>query len=67
MAQMDVRDGLDVHDQAADFASALMTEWGVGNRRCNDGVLLLLSKDPREVRACWAPRPALLLVFVAEK
>jgi hypothetical protein len=61
MAQMDVRDGLDVHDQAADFASALMTEWGVGNRRCNDGVLLLLSKDPREVRACWAPRPALLL------
>jgi hypothetical protein len=59
MAQMAVRDGLVVDDQAADFASALMTEWGVGNRRCNDGVLLLLSKEPREVRACCAagPRP----------
>ena len=51
MNQMGVHEGAAVNDQARNFARALMTEWGVGNRRCNDGVLLLLSRNPREVRA----------------
>ena len=51
MNQMGVHEGATVNDQARSFARALMTEWGVGNRRCNDGVVLLLSRNPREVRA----------------
>lgn len=57
MNHMGVHEGVAVNDQARNFARALMTEWGVGNRHCNDGVLLLLSRNPREVRAAeWTFR-----------
>ena len=50
MQQMGVREDLPINDQARGFAEELMTAWGVGNAACNDGVLLLLSKQPREAR-----------------
>jgi len=31
------------------FAQSLMDSWGVGDAHCNDGVVLLLSQDPRQV------------------
>lgn len=31
------------------FAQSLMDSWGVGDAHCNDGVILLLSQDPRQV------------------
>ena len=34
---------------AEDFAASLMDKWGVGDGACNDGVLLLLSLQPRQV------------------
>ena len=48
---------------AEDFAASLMDKWGVGDGACNDGVLLLLSLQPRQVPflchlvmlACWCP------------
>ena len=55
MQQMGVREDLPVNDQARGFAEELMTAWGVGNAACNDGVLLLLSKQPRE--ACTPAQP----------
>ncbi|KAK9839452.1 hypothetical protein WJX81_003096 [Elliptochloris bilobata] len=58
MQQMGVREGVPVNDQARDFARELMTAWGVGNAACNDGVLLLLSKEPREVYIYAGPGAA---------
>ena len=43
---------------AEDFAASLMDKWGVGDGACNDGVLLLLSLQPRQV-----PFPVTLLIF----
>ncbi len=53
---------------AEDFAASIMDKWGVGDGACNDGVLLLLSLQPRQVPfsvtpcflvlallACWCP------------
>ena len=34
---------------AEDFAASLMDKWGVGDAACNDGGLLLLSLQPRQV------------------
>ena len=42
---------------AEDFAASLMDKWGVGDGACNDGVLLLLSLQPRQVAF-----PATLLI-----
>ena len=40
--------------QAEAFAKALHQRWGVGNKACNNGVLLLLSVHDRQVRpAAW--------------
>lgn len=55
MQQMGVREDAPVNDQARGFAEELMTAWGVGNAACNDGVLLLLSKQPREARTPTQP------------
>jgi uncharacterized protein len=33
-----------------DAALQYFNKWGIGNKRLNDGVLILLSKDPRRVR-----------------
>ena len=42
---------------AEDFAASLMDKWEVGDGACNDGVLLLLSLQPRQV-----PIPVTLLI-----
>lgn len=41
--------GADEGDAAERFAADLMDKWGVGDASCNDGVLLLLTLQPRQV------------------
>ena len=41
--------GADEGESAEQFAAALMDKWGVGDASCNDGVLLLLTLQPRQV------------------
>lgn len=49
MRTMDVPSGQDAAAEAQLFAKALHDAWGVGLRECNNGVLLLLSVDDRQV------------------
>ena len=42
--------GADEGAAAENFAADLMDKWGVGDASCNDGVLLLLTLQPRQVR-----------------
>lgn len=37
-------------DAAAAFAARVMDDWGVGREGCDDGVVVLLSKEDRQVR-----------------
>ena len=39
----------DEGEAAEHFAAELMDRWGVGDASCNDGVLLLLTLQPRQV------------------
>ena len=41
--------GADEGEAAQQFAAELMDRWGVGDAWCNDGVLLLLTLQPRQV------------------
>ncbi len=41
--------GADEGEAAEQFAAELMDRWGVGDASCNDGVLLLLTLQPRQV------------------
>lgn len=41
--------GADEGEAAERFAAELMDRWGVGDASCNDGVLLLLTLQPRQV------------------
>ena len=41
--------GADEGEAAEKFAADLMDKWGVGDASCNDGVLLLLTLQPRQV------------------
>lgn len=50
MQWMAVPAGEDPAEAARLFAKALHNEWGVGDAACNNGVLLLLSIDDRQVR-----------------
>ena len=49
---IDVPPGSDAGTAAEGFAAALMQAWGVGEAGCNDGAVLLLSQQPRQVRTC---------------
>ena len=46
---IDVPHGSDAGEAAEGFAAALMQAWGVGEAGCNDGAVLLLSLQPRQV------------------
>lgn len=46
---MAVPRGVDEGSAAEGFAADLMNIWGVGDAACNDGVLLLLTLQPRQV------------------
>ena len=52
MRRMAVLPGKDPGEAARLFAKALHDAWGVGDAACNNGVLLLLSIDDREVGVC---------------
>lgn len=62
MRKMDFAPGTPPADAARAFAKDLHARWGVGDAACNNGVLLLLSVDDRQVyvstgtgeRAGWA-------------
>ena len=41
--------GAEEGEAAEQFAAELMDRWGVGDASCNDGVLLLLTLQPRQV------------------
>ncbi len=45
----DVPPGSDAGAAAQAFAARLMDAWGVGEAGCNDGAVLLLSQQPRQV------------------
>lgn len=45
-----IKMGMPREQRAEFFARTLHNSWGVGNPACNDGVLLLLSVEDRQVR-----------------
>ncbi len=45
----DLSGGTSTGEAAERFAQKLMDAWGVGDAQCNDGVVLFLSKEPRQV------------------
>jgi hypothetical protein len=49
MRQMEVPAGATPAQAAHDFAKALHERWGVGDAACNNGVLLLLAVENRQV------------------
>jgi TPM domain len=49
MHKMAVPEGSCHTRYARDFAKELHDRWGVGNKACNNGVLLLLSTEDRQV------------------
>jgi uncharacterized membrane protein YgcG len=49
MKKMRVRAGEDPATVAREFAKVLHSRWGVGNSECDNGVLVLLSIDDRQV------------------
>lgn len=53
MKSMRVADGETPASQAAKFAEQLHDDWGVGDEECNNGVLLLLAIQERQV--CFKP------------
>ena len=48
--RMKLRSGEDAEDGAARFAGAVMDAWGVGQARCDDGVVVFVSVGDRQVR-----------------
>lgn len=50
MKKFDVESGDTPEEAAASFARSLFDSWGVGNRDCSNGVLLLLSVEDRQVQ-----------------
>ena len=46
---MKLQDGRDEAQQAEFFAKSLHNGWGVGDATCNNGLLLFLSQDDRQV------------------
>mmetsp|Transcript_584 Transcript_584/g.1863 ORF Transcript_584/g.1863 Transcript_584/m.1863 type:complete len:236 (-) Transcript_584:509-1216(-) len=49
MSSMEVPSGTTVEAESGIFAQRLMDAWGVGEAACNNGVLLLLSRDDRRM------------------
>lgn len=49
MQRMAMAPAQDPAEAAQSFAKALHDDWGVGDVQCNNGVLLLLSIDDRQV------------------
>lgn len=49
MDKMKLEKGRTQAEQAEAFAKSLHNTWGVGDATCNSGLLLLLSKDDRQV------------------
>lgn len=47
----------DPHGRSEAFAKHIHDTWGVGHAACNDGIVLFLSLDDREVRCYCAPAP----------
>ncbi len=45
----DLSGGTSTGEAAEQFARKLMDAWGVGDAQCNDGIVLFLSKEPRQV------------------
>ena len=50
MDRLEVGSGSSAAEAAASFARALMDAWGVGASGCNDGTVVLLSRQDRQVR-----------------
>lgn len=46
---MKLQRGRDEAEQAAAFAKAIHQKWGVGASTCDNGLVLFLSKDDRQV------------------
>lgn len=63
MQRMAVPEGESATAQAKVFAKALHDKWGVGDAACNNGVLLLLSVQDRQVRAPAALEGVRLLLL----
>ena len=57
MRKMDLRAGESPEEGAARFARQLFDAWGVGDAGCNNGVLLLLALQDRQV--LQAPLPVM--------
>ena len=53
---MKLQNGRNEAQQAEFFAKSLHDSWGVGDATCNNGLLLFLSKDDRQVLySCCGP------------
>ena len=55
MESMQPSSGKSTAERAEIFAKDLHNRWGVGQKGCDDGVLLLLAVNDRQV--CYAPIP----------
>ena len=49
MKEFQLPEGVDAAEQARAFAKSLHDAWGVGSATCNNGVLLLMALDNRQV------------------
>lgn len=55
MKKFEMEPGSSPEEAAANFAKSIFDSWGIGNRDCSNGVLLLLSVDDRQVqKLTWA-------------
>lgn len=53
---MKLQHGRDEAEQAAAFAKAIHQKWGVGASTCDNGLVLFLSKNDRQVCSLTVPR-----------
>lgn len=58
MKKMDVGQGSTPQETAKDFAKVLHARWGVGDAACDNGVLLLVSVDDRQIYISTGVKPS---------